>query len=424
MRIRLIYPKFKKFLEDHPALREELKEHVVGDYTMPPSLALPIIASLCPNSIEIALTDDNISKIDFDEKVDIVAISCFTPQAERAYEIADEFKKRKTKTIIGGIHPTAMPQEALEHADSVCIGEVENVWDHIIKDVTNNCLKKQYQSLTPISLSQMPIPKRDIFSPDNYKWRAHLVQTMRGCPAPCEGCPIPYMNGTIFRMRPVDDIVKDINSMQFKEFYFTDDTVMLPGKKNIKFLLSIMEKTKEISGIKIFLASTMMMIQDPEFYKKLKRGGVASIYTVFGFDRVSQNLFDKNYPRNKWQEAIELVRMIEESGIHFFGSFGIGFDNQDKSHVERILQFTEEAKIDLAEFYIPTPFPQTKFGERVVKENRLYHRRYSLWNHANVVFKPKNFTDQELLDAFYFLWREFYKNKKPQNTLRSFSLNK
>jgi radical SAM superfamily enzyme YgiQ (UPF0313 family) len=424
MKIRLIYPRFKKFLEDHLALRESLSGHVIGDYTMPPSLALPVIAALTPADVEVNLTDDNISPVDFDEKADLVAISCFTPQAARAYEIADEFRKRGTKTIIGGIHPTALPDEALLHADSVCIGEVEDVWHTIITDVRSGSLKNKYAASCYSDMALHPIPKRTIFSPEKYRWSAHLVQVMRGCPAPCAGCPVPYMGGTMFRLRPVDNIIADIRSMPFKEFYFTDDTVMLPGKKPMKFLLSIMERTKELPDIKIFLASTMMMVPDPGFYKKLKRGGAASIYTVFGFDRISQALFDKNCSRLEWQAAVDLVRMIEDAGIHFFGSFGIGFDIQEKGAAERVLKFTNDASIDLAEFYIPTPFPGTKFGNQIVAENRLLHRNYSLWNHANVVFKPKNFTEKELLESFYFAWREFFKNKDPKNTVRSFTLNK
>ena len=423
MKIRLIYPRFKKFLEDHRALRVSLSGHVIGDYTMPPSLALPIIAALTPEEIELSLTDDNVTQIDFDEKTDLVAISCFTPQAQRAYEIADEFRKRGTKTVIGGIHPTAMPDEALMHSDSVCTGEAEDVWHTIIADACNGSLKKKYTASCYSDMSRHPIPKRTIFNPTNYRWNAHLVQVMRGCPAPCAGCPVPYMGGTMFRLRPVDNIIADIQSMPFKEFYFTDDTVMLPGKKPMKFLLSLMERTRELPDIKIFLASTMMMVPDPGFYRNLKQGGVASIYTVFGFDRISQALFDKNCSRLEWLAAVDLVRMIEDAGIHFFGSFGIGFDIQEKDAAERILKFTNDAKIDLAEFYIPTPFPGTRFGNQIVAENRLLHRRYSLWNHANVVFKPKNFTENELLESFYFAWREFFKNKDPKNTVRSFTLN-
>ncbi len=422
MQLRLIYPKFKKFLEDHPVLRESLKEHVVGDYTMPPSLALPIIAALTPDDIDVNLTDDNIGQpIDFDEKVDLVVISCFTPQAQRAYEIADEFRKRGTLTIMGGIHPTAIPEECLEHCDSVCVGEVELVWERILGDLAKGKLEKLYKAEGVYSLGDLPVPKREIFPADNYKWNAHLVLTMRGCPVRCAGCPIPHKEDVGFRFRPVENIVEDIRSMPYRQFYFTDDTVMLPGKKNMRFLLEIMKHTEQLD-VSIFLASTMMMVSDPEFYRKLRKGNVESMYTIFGFDQVSKNLLSKDCSTRDWNYGIDLVRMIEDSGIHFFASFGIGFDDQDEGVVDRILKFSDDARIDLAEFYIVTPYPGTPFGIQAANEGRILHRNYNFWNHGNVVFKPKNFTEKSLMDSFYRLWEEFYRNKTAESTLRSFDV--
>lgn len=247
MKLRLIYPKFNKFLEDHPSIRGLLHEHVVGDYTMPPSLALPIIAALTPLDIEVNLTDDNIGQpIDYDEKLDCAVISCFTPQAQRAYEIADEYRRLGTRVILGGIHPTAMPDEALTHADAVCVGEVEGVWNQILSDIRSGRLSGKYQATQPYNLADFPIPKREIFPDKVYKWNAHLVLTMRGCPVRCIGCPIPRKEDVTFRFRPVDNIIADIKSMPYRQFYFTDDTVMLPGIRNEKFLLSIMERTREL----------------------------------------------------------------------------------------------------------------------------------------------------------------------------------
>jgi radical SAM superfamily enzyme YgiQ (UPF0313 family) len=210
--------------------------------------------------------------------------------------------------------------------------------------------------------------------------------------------------------------------MPYKEFYFADDTVMLPGKKYTNFLLKIMEKTEELD-VKIFLASTMMMNHDPEFYRKLKKGGACSMYTIFGFDRISRKLLSPDCTADEWQKGIDLVRMNEDAGIHFYASFGIGFDEQDKGVFDRILKFSEESGIDLAEFYIITPFPGTPLGEQMARENRILHRNYSVWNHGNIVFKPKNFTEQELMDGFYYLWKSFYKNKEHKDTLRSFTIN-
>ncbi len=423
MKIRLIYPKFKKFLEDHPGLQQKLKEYLVGDYTMPPSLALPILAAITPADIEVNLTDDNVGQsIDYDERVDLVAISCFTPQAQRAYAIADEYRKRGTRVVLGGIHPTFKPDEALLHADAVCIGEGEPLWPHILEDAKDNRLKKVYKTEKEYNLSAFPIPKREIFPDEIYKWDAHLVLTMRGCPARCSGCPIPEKEGHRFRFRPVDNIIDDITHMPYREFYFTDDTVMLPGKRNQKFLLNIMKRTGELNA-KIFLASTMMMVHDYNFYAALKKGGASSMYTVFGFDRVSKKLFSDECTREEWQKSVDLVRMIEDNGIHFFASYGIGFDDQNRKVVDRILKFSEEAKIDLAEFFINTPFPGTPFGLKAEKEKRILHRNYDLWNHANVVFKPIQWTIDELMDDFYSLWNTFFDTIKPEDTIRTFSVN-
>ncbi len=423
MKLRLIYPRFKKFLEEHNQLKEALRHYVVGDLTMPPSLALPIIAALTPEEIEVNLTDDNIGEeIDYDEKIDLAVISCFTPQAQRAYEIAQEYKKRGTKTIIGGIHPTTAPAEAGVYADSVCVGEVEPVWSDILEDLKNGNLRKIYHTKEPYNLSNLPVPKRDIFKREVYKWDAHLVLTMRGCPVKCAACPIPLKEGSIFRFRPVEHIIEDIRQMPYQEFYFTDDMIMLPGKRNRKFLMSIMERTQDLD-IKIFLPTTMKMMNDDLlFYEKLKTGNVTSLYSVFGFDSVSEQLFSEDCSKEIWNKNVELVKMIEDAGIHFFASYGIGFDNQDKSVFDKILKFSDEAGIDLAEFFIATPFPGTPFGDKVMREKRLLHNNYSLWNQGNVVFKPNNFTENELVEGYVSLWEDFYRDKEYQNTTRSFDL--
>jgi len=144
---------------------------------------------------------------------------------------------------------------------------------------------------------------------------------------------------------------------------------------------------------------------------------------VFGFDRISSRLLSPECTPEEWQYGLDLVRMIEDAGIHFFASFGVGFDNQDKGIFDRILRFAYESRIDLAEFYIVTPFPGTPFGDLTAAEDRILHRNYNVWNHGNIVFKPKNFTEQELMDGFYRLWKTFYRDKEPESTLRSFTLN-
>jgi hypothetical protein len=189
----------------------------------------------------------------------------------------------------------------------------------------------------------------------------------------------------------------------------------------MKFLLSIMERTRDLD-VSIFLASTMMMVGDPAFYRKLREGGATSIYTVFGYDRNSKRLFSKDCSDEEWKRSVDLVRTIEDEGIHFFASYGVGFDDQDEGAFDAILRFSEETGIDLAEFYMPAPFPGTPFGEKMERESRILHRDYDLWNTSNVVFRPLLYTPDELLTKYLALWREFFRDKTPAQTLRSFDI--
>ncbi|MBN1307030.1 MAG: FAD-dependent oxidoreductase [Chitinispirillaceae bacterium] len=420
MRLRCIYPRFNKFLTGHDVLRPLVEKHLIGEYTMPPSLALPVLAALTPAEWEVRLTDDNIGQpVDFDEKVDAVVISCFTPQASRAYELSDEFRRRGTKVLLGGMHPTCRPQEAMEHADAVCIGEGEEVWPQMLADLRAGRLRTRYEPSGFFPLERFPLPRREIFDRDNYQWSAHLILVSRGCPVHCAACPVPVKEGTMLRFRPVDKVIDDIISMPYREFYITDDTVMLPGKRSMKYLLSLMERTAGMN-MSIFLASTMMMVSEPSFYRKLAAGGATSMYTVFGYDRVSRRLLSPECSRDEWQQAIDLVRMNEDAGIRFFASIGVGFDDQDESVFERIERFLSDARITLAEFYICTPFPGTPFGLQCEKENRILHRDYNRWNTGNIVFRPKNMRPERLLEGYYRLWQEFYRYGEPAATLRSF----
>lgn len=423
MHIRFIYPKFIRFLEGHAELDELVRKHLLGNYSMPPSLAIPTLAAITPEKHQVSLTDDNIGQpIDYNEDIDLVAISFFTPQASRAYEIADRFRARGKRVVVGGMHPSLRPEEAAEHADAVCIGEGEVVWPTILEDAEEGKLQQFYSAEIPWDLTTQLIPKREIFSSNLYTWDAHLVQTTRGCPVRCEGCPIPPKEGYSVRLRPVEAVIADIRSMPYKEFYFTDDTIMLPGKKYQKYVLKLMDHIAELD-VSIFLASTMMMIPDPRFYEQLRRGGAASMYTIFGFDRNSRQLFSADCTAEHWQNMIDLVHMNEDAGIHFFASYGIGFDYMDESTADRILLFSEQAGIDCAEFFIHTPFPGTPFGVQCEKEERILHRNYHKWNTGNVVFVPKNFTPAQLQQSFFYLWKSFYRGKDPADTIKSFTVN-
>ena len=169
-------------------------------------LAMPTIAALTPKDIEVSITDENIERIDFDKQVDLVGITCSTWLA-RAYEIADEFRRRGVTVVLGGIHPSMLPYEAIEHADAVVIGEAENVWRNLIEDFRENKLRQFYKSSELPELENLPIPRWDLLKNDRYFY--HTIQTTRGCPYDCEFCTVKAMFGGKYRYKPVKDTIRE-----------------------------------------------------------------------------------------------------------------------------------------------------------------------------------------------------------------------
>ena len=179
MKVTFIYPRFEKFLSGLPELDSGLIDYFLGNFTTPPSLGIPILAALTPSDIEIEFVDDNGGMpVDFDAPTDLVAINCFTPQATRAFEIADGFRARGRQVIMGGFFPSFMADECLKHADSVNIGEGEPTWPIILEDARRGALRPKYHGGHSLDLARMPIPRREIFyGVETYDWeigRAHV----------------------------------------------------------------------------------------------------------------------------------------------------------------------------------------------------------------------------------------------------------
>ena len=174
-----------------------------------PHLGLAMVAALTPSEVEVSLTDENVTEIDFQKEIDLVGITALTITAKRAYRIADTFRAKGVKVILGGSHPSALPKEAGQHADAVVIGEAEGIWAKVIEDFKTNKLKKIYSRSTHPSLINLPIPRRDLFAKKAYYIR-NTISTSRGCPYSCSFCSVTSFFGHTYRCRPVEEILKEI----------------------------------------------------------------------------------------------------------------------------------------------------------------------------------------------------------------------
>lgn len=423
MKIKFIYPKFQKFLEAYPQLAEFPEIAATWAYTMPPAMGIPILIKTIENdpTIEWHIQDQNIEEVNFDDDSDLIVISFFTPQAAKAYELGDTFLARGKKVLMGGMHPSMIPDDVQPHCTSVCVGEGDTIFPKIVADFKAGNPQPRYQAATLPAPEEIVIPKKDIFNmEERYDWHASLISVTRGCPFGCEWCNIPHYQGKETRLRPMDDVVEDIRQLSGKEFYVTDDMIMLNRPNITEYFMELCDRIKDFD-VKMFLSCSPAMNRDPKFLDKIAEAGAASMYTVFASDPMSKRFY-KRHPL-VWQQTIDLVKMLEDRGIRFFGSFGVGFDCCREDQFDLILEFCEQANVKTAEFFIATPFPNTKFWHRLKKEGRLHDPiDWKKFNCANVVFKPKHTTEDELVEGYIRLWKEFFKTRDPWESNASFDM--
>ena len=359
------------------------------------STGLLIVAGLTPSSDDIELIDENIQEIDFKKEFDLVGITATTQQATRAYTISEEFRKRGIKTVIGGIHATVMPDEAKLHADSVVVGEAENVWADLLLDYKKHALQPFYRSPKTVNLEDSPFPRYDLLDKAAYKivW----VQASRGCPHDCEFCVASKVFGTKYRLKSVHQVVSEIRHI--KEHCgdvfigFADDNIMV----NRKFITALLQEIIPLR-IRWFGQSDISIARDKELLPLLYKSGCTIL--LVGLESLkSENLLEIN--NNSWKfsklnDYSLSIDKIQSSGIGVMGSFIFGFDHDDPSIFKSTADFVVSNNLYLSNFSILTPFPGSHLREKLSEENRLLPtpwNDYTLWD---VNFVPKNMSVQQL----------------------------
>ncbi|MBU4561223.1 B12-binding domain-containing radical SAM protein, partial [bacterium] len=311
-------------------------------------LTLPHIAGLTPGDVDIQIIDELVDEVDFDADVDLVGLSVLTPLAPRAYEIADRFRKRGIKVVLGGVHITMCPQEAALHADALVLGEAEETWPKLIEDFKKGRLQKIYRCLRPPDLKGLPLPRWDLL-----KMRylpTYIVQTTRGCPFDCEFCAVTTFFGGKYRTRPIEEVVNEIKTLIESKrqrsplgdiFFFTDDNIFSNPSYTKEWL-------KEITPFKIkwLCQAPITMAWDEELLKISAESGC--IGALIGFETLSQKNIDKMGKKiNRVKEYEEAIKRIHSYGIKMIGSFMFGLDDDNKEIFERVVRFMEKNHIDV-----------------------------------------------------------------------------
>ncbi|MGE5339926.1 MAG: B12-binding domain-containing radical SAM protein [Candidatus Omnitrophota bacterium] len=369
--------------------------------------ALPLIAALTPDDVEVAIIDENVDVINFDSPFDVVGITAISRQATRAYEIADEFRKRGVYTVMGGIHPSMMPDEAKQHAHTLVIGEAEELWPRFIKDFLNGIRIPFYKDLNAMSvnLAHSPIPRYDLLKKQVYKtiW----PQTTRGCPHDCEFCVSSNIYSPIFRHKRISRILKEIeminHTCENPFIAFADDNMFV----NRSFSKELLQ---ELIPLKLsWIAQSDISIgEDEQLLKLLFASGCRAIYT--GFESLSEenlNYLDPlNWKLSQLHKYAYLIKKIQSHGIGIHGSFIVGFDKDNEHTFRHIIDFIIDNELLNRTVSILTPYPGSRLRKRLQNEQRLLDVEWSQYNGCHVTFIPKSMTVQELEKGFVKIWRE------------------
>lgn len=366
-----------------------------------PPLGLAMVAAVTPPDVEITLTDENVTAIDFQKHVDLVGITALTVTAQRAYEIADIYRARGVKVVLGGIHPSVLPEEARRHADAIVIGEAEGVWPEVIEDFRGNKLQEVYRQRERPSLVGLPIPRRDLFAKKGYHFRNTLSIT-RGCPYSCAFCTVTSFFGHTYRSRPVEEVRREIESLGKSNLViFLDDNIVgNPRFAKELFRALIPYKIKWVAQASVTIA------RDDELLALAAESGCLDLF--IGFESISPtSLAAVGKKINVVDDYEQAIKRIHAHGIGIHGFFIFGFDEEDESVFKRTIRFAQNMRLETAQFDYLTPYPGTAFGESMDKAGRILTKDWARYGHE-LVFEPKSMTRETMKRGHDWAWRRFY----------------
>ncbi|MEK7773426.1 MAG: radical SAM protein [Deltaproteobacteria bacterium] len=370
-------------------------------------LAIPTLAALTPPEHEVRVFDENIEEIDFDWGADLAGISVRTMFAKRAYDIAGRFRQKGVKTVLGGIHPSMRPEEALQYCDAVVIGEAEEVWRSVLLDAEDGALKRTYEAGRKTDLKACRNPARAVLSKDRYF--SDVVQTTKGCPFHCEFCSVYAYDGKNIRSKTVDQVVSEIRDItasdagyKKKSVFFADDNIISDRKFARELFLALKRYRLNWS-----CQASINIAQDDELLRLMKDSGCGAV--LIGFESISEkNLSRMDKKVNLKLNYMDAIKKIQSYGILVHGSFILGYDFDTESAFDELTDFIEESGLLMPLINILTPFPGTKLFSRFDEEGRIIHKDWSKYDAKTVVFTPSCMTAGELQDGYKRVIKRVY----------------
>jgi len=366
-------------------------------------LTLTTLAALVPKELdaEVRILDEGVEDLNIDAlDADIVGITCITANAPRVYKLAHELRARDIKVVIGGVHPTLVPEEVEPQADAIVVGYAEQSWPQLLRDFTAGKMKRRYDEGPGYRFANVPEPRRDLLKKQGYI-TLNTVQAVRGCPYKCNFCVVPVA-WPGYLHRPVGEVIREIERLEGDSFLFLDLSPIEDPVYIKELYRELIPLKKRWGGL-----ATIRIARDREMLKLAAKSGCGGL--LIGLESVSPtSIKQMRKGFNKPGDYIEAIKILHGYGIAINGCFVFGLDGDDKDIFKRTVDFVNQAAIDLPRFSIATPFPGTPLYKQLETEGRILIRDWTYYGGQNVVFQPKNMSVRELQRGAQWAWRQVY----------------
>lgn len=366
-------------------------------------LVFGILAARTPPDVETVLYDERLEPIPFDEPTDLVALTVETYTARHAYQVATRFRRRGVPVVVGGYHPTFLPDEALHYADAVVVGDAEGLWEGVVEDTRRGRLRRLYRAAGQPALDG-PSPDRRLYGGKRYA-PISLVQYGRGCRYACDFCSIHAFYGTNLRQRPVRDVVAEIEALNARHVFLVDDNIFIDVPRAEELFRALVPlRVRWSCQVSIDVAANGPLL------KLMERSGCLT--AVVGFESLDER--NLTQMRKRWNlrhgDYATSVRRLQDHGVMIYGTFVFGYDHDTPAVFDRSLEFALDSKFYLANFNPLTPMPGAALYDRLRAEGRLIHPRWWLapdYRYGQATFRPRGMTPDQLTAGCYRARSEF-----------------
>jgi radical SAM superfamily enzyme YgiQ (UPF0313 family) len=417
MKVLFVSTRKNSDLRDRELYEMDFMTELLGFKRSLLDLGIMTVAACTPRDIEVEIVDEYVDRIPYDSDADLIALSAKTSCVTHAYEVAARFRARGKPVVLGGIHASLRPDEALEHVDHVVVGEAEHSWPQFLRLFQNGEAPKKFPDAGFAPMAEIPVPAWDRI--DNRQFLFHQIQTTRGCPFMCRFCSVPDISGNQFRFKPVERVIEEIRALprsgflkdRIKALYFVDDN-FISKIRYTKDLLRAMIPLRESGELREWSAETTLNVaRDEELLDLFARAGCSTL--IIGFESISEaTLLAMDKKVNFCLSYQDAIHEIHRRGMSIVGNFIVGFDTDTLSVFRDTLAFIDDNNILYPFFSILTPMPGTKLHDEYRDAGRLDHTDWSRYDTRHVVYEPRNMTRDQLMDGYCWLYEQAYASRR------------